>query len=76
MRKRVFQATGILILVCLIITGCSGLHERTTVKDHGNQTRNVIMIVGDGMGPEQVGLLLSYARQAPNTVIKEQKNGL
>ena len=61
------------MLVCLIITGCSGLHERATVKDHGNQTRNVILIVGDGMGPEQLGLLLSYARQAPDTVIGERR---
>ncbi len=61
------------MLVCLIITGCSGLHERVTGKDLGHQTRNIILIVGDGMGPEQVGLLLSYARQAPDTVIKERR---
>ncbi len=29
------------------------------------------MIIGDGMGPEQVGLLLTYAKQAPNSVIVE-----
>jgi len=34
--------------------------------------RNVIMIIGDGMGPEQVGLLLTYARQAPHGVIKDK----
>ena len=61
------------MLVCLIITGCSGRYERAAVKDHASQTRNVILIVGDGMGPEQVGLLLSYARQAPDTVIKERR---
>jgi len=36
------------------------------------KAKNVIMIIGDGMGPQQVGLLLSYARQAPNSVIKDR----
>ncbi|MCP4024557.1 MAG: alkaline phosphatase, partial [Desulfobacteraceae bacterium] len=35
--------------------------------------KNVIMLIGDGMGPEQIGLLLSYARQAPNSVIVDRK---
>ncbi|MBU0972301.1 MAG: alkaline phosphatase [Proteobacteria bacterium] len=34
--------------------------------------RNVILIIGDGMGPEQVGFLLTYARQAPQSVIKDR----
>jgi alkaline phosphatase len=34
--------------------------------------KNVILIIGDGMGPEQVGLLLTYARQAKGSVLKEQ----
>lgn len=29
------------------------------------------MIIGDGMGPQQVGLLLAYAKQAPNSVITD-----
>jgi len=35
-------------------------------------TRNVILIIGDGMGPQQIGLLEAYARQAPNSVIKDR----
>ncbi|MBU4129202.1 MAG: alkaline phosphatase [Proteobacteria bacterium] len=34
--------------------------------------KNVILIIGDGMGPEQVGLLLTYARQAPHSVLKDR----
>ena len=34
--------------------------------------KNVIMIIGDGMGPEQVGLLLTYARQAPHSVLGDK----
>ncbi|MCP3940195.1 MAG: alkaline phosphatase [Desulfobacteraceae bacterium] len=33
------------------------------------------MIIGDGMGPEQLGLLLTYARQAPNSVLPDGKTG-
>ncbi|WP_283164830.1 alkaline phosphatase [Marinobacter sp. M3C] len=29
------------------------------------------MIIGDGMGPQQIGLLLAYAKQAPNSVITD-----
>jgi alkaline phosphatase len=35
--------------------------EKTPVK-------NVIVLIGDGMGPQQVGLLEEYARHAPNSV--------
>ncbi|MGJ0515932.1 MAG: alkaline phosphatase [Methylomicrobium sp.] len=41
-----------------------------------SQVKNVIMIIGDGMGPQQVGLLLSYARQAPHGVLKDRKTAL
>ncbi len=30
------------------------------------------MVIGDGMGPQQLGLLLTYARQAPHSVIKNR----
>jgi len=36
------------------------------------ETRNVILIIGDGMGPQQIGLLEAYARQAPDSVIKDR----
>jgi len=59
-------------LVCsLAISGCSQIQvaQESTVTA---KAKNVIMIIGDGMGPQQVGLLLSYARQAPNSVIKDR----
>ncbi|CCQ10356.1 Alkaline phosphatase [Pseudoalteromonas luteoviolacea B = ATCC 29581] len=39
----------------------------TTVK-------NVILMIGDGMGPQQVGLLEDYARRAPNSTYKAKGN--
>ena len=58
------------LLACsLVMSGCSQL--QTTQE--AAKAKNVIMIVGDGMGPQQVGLLLSYARQAPNSVLKDRE---
>ncbi len=34
--------------------------------------KNVIIMIGDGMGPQQVGLLNSYAKYAPNSIYKAQ----
>ena len=72
MRKKIVQLVVLSLVLVMVAAGCSSM------QGHGNapaagKTKNVIMIIGDGMGPEQVGLLLSYARQAPNTVIKERR---
>ncbi|MEO2045355.1 MAG: alkaline phosphatase [Pirellulales bacterium] len=34
--------------------------------------RNVILMIGDGMGPQQLGLLEMYAHRAPNSVVPER----
>ena len=34
------------------------------------EIKNVILMVGDGMGPQQVGLLEAYAKHAPNSIYK------
>ncbi|MEC4747098.1 hypothetical protein [Methylomicrobium sp. Wu6] len=58
-------------LAVLLLLGCSTLtpksHARTEIK-------NAIMIIGDGMGPQQVDLLLSYARQAPHGILREHRH--
>lgn len=53
-------------LISVTLLSCTALDN---VKPAETQVKNVIMIIGDGMGPQQVGLLLSYARQAPHSVI-------
>jgi alkaline phosphatase len=63
----VFGITGLLLL------GCSTLAEKSPTH---SEVKNVIMIIGDGMGPQQVGLLLSYARQAPHGVLKDRRTAL
>ncbi len=73
MRGRVYQIAGISLIIFMVASGCAGLQGPAAANDSKAQTKNVILIIGDGMGPEQVGLLLSYARQAPNSVIKDRR---
>ncbi len=73
MRKQACQFVLFSLMIFIITAGCAGLKGGVATTDDKVQTKNVIMIIGDGMGPEQVGLLLSYARQAPNTVIRERR---
>lgn len=32
------------------------------------KTKNIILLIGDGMGPQQIGLLEAYARRAPDSI--------
>ncbi len=72
MRKKMAQFVVLSFVLVMVTAGCSSLQSRGSAGDSG-RAKNVIMIIGDGMGPEQVGLLLSYARQAPHTVIRERR---
>jgi alkaline phosphatase len=68
MRKIIFIYVS---FVFLVAAGCS--QGQAQVKTPGAaKVKNVVMIIGDGMGPQQVGLLLAYAKQAPNSVIKNR----
>ena len=40
------------------------------------EIKNVILMIGDGMGPQQVGLLESYANLAPNSIYNGNKTAL
>lgn len=40
------------------------------------EIKNVILMIGDGMGPQQVGLLETYANQAPNSIYKGKHTAL
>lgn len=60
-------------LICLLI---SCVTPGELVGNTSTQLKNVIMIIGDGMGPQQVGLLLSYARQAPKGVLSERRTAI
>ncbi|USD31634.1 MULTISPECIES: alkaline phosphatase [Vibrio] len=40
------------------------------------EIKNVILMIGDGMGPQQVGLLETYANKAPNSIYQGQPTAL
>lgn len=61
---------------CLISVALLSCTASDGVKPEAVKSKNVIMIIGDGMGPQQVGLLLSYARQAPHSVLAERTTAL
>lgn len=63
-----FKNTAIAIATAALLTGCAGIKHHAGHHKH-KKVKNVIMVIGDGMGPQQVGLLLAYANQAPNSVI-------
>ncbi len=58
-------------LVILLGTGSVQLLAQMASTGNG-APKNLILIIGDGMGPQQIGLLEAYARQAPRSVIKER----
>ena len=41
-----------------------------------DKARNVILMIGDGMGPQQVSMLESYARLAPNSIYKDGRTAM
>ncbi|WP_263322354.1 alkaline phosphatase [Endozoicomonas sp. Mp262] len=64
-------AVALMASTALFLSGCSGLtqeSETPVVEKTPKKVKNVIMMIGDGMGPQQVGLLETYARRAPNSI--------
>jgi alkaline phosphatase len=53
---------------CLISVALLSCTTLDTTRPTEAKVKNVIMNIGEGMGPQQIGLLLSYARQAPHGV--------
>jgi alkaline phosphatase len=57
-------------LVALSLSAC--LVSTTSYAE----VKNIILMIGDGMGPQQVGLLEMYAREAPNSIYAGKTTGL
>ena len=58
-------------LLCLVASLCIGCATTATQRldtSPPTQIKNVILVIGDGMGPQQLGLLEEYARRAPNSI--------
>ena len=40
------------------------------------EVKNVILMIGDGMGPQQVGMLETYAQKAPHSIYQGKPTAL
>lgn len=56
-------------LIGIALSGCARFDKE---RPNESRIKNVILVIGDGMGPQQVGLLLAYAQQAPHGVIESK----
>jgi alkaline phosphatase len=59
----------LLLLTLFLITLYAGTATAGKVK-------NIILVIGDGMGPGQLGLLFTYGRQAPNSIYRNKINAI
>ena len=69
--KNRLNAIFAMVILLFFLNSC--VQKQVQVSKVAEKPKNVILLVGDGMGPEQLGLLLTYARQAPNSVFIDGK---
>jgi len=64
-----------LALAVVILSACDRMPAQDTSPDSAGDARikNVIILIGDGMGPQQMGLLVTYARHAPRSVYRSSR---
>ncbi len=62
------------LLAILTITGCRqhSKYAYHAIKEKPVKIKNIIIMIGDGMGPQAVGLLNSYAKYAPNSIYQSR----
>ncbi|MDR1683978.1 MAG: alkaline phosphatase, partial [Elusimicrobiota bacterium] len=62
------------LLLCVIMLCAAGYGAAQTPKV--SKAKNVIYYIGDGMGPQAMGLLMQYARLAPNSIYSDRTSSL
>lgn len=60
-------AWGLLLTSPLFAQSPTSAPTSKSSSDVAPEIRNVILMIGDGMGPQQLGLLFSYAHEAPSS---------
>ena len=75
-KRTLFRAS--IIASVIAVTGCSQLtgSQPQTIKTPQPEIKNVILMIGDGMGPQQVGLLEEFAHRAKNSPYQDGKTAL
>lgn len=56
------------IFLSILLVSCS--QPKTDAMAPAKPVRNIILIIGDGMGPSQLGLLETYAQRAPQSIYR------
>ena len=68
------------LATCSVLVGCGSDDNTVATPDERSletgKVKNVILMIGDGMGAQQVGLLEEYARRAPNSVLASTTTSL
>lgn len=77
MSKQSMKYAVHLFILLLILVSCASSETRSDGDDldeppSSTTVKNVILVIGDGMGPQQVGLLLEYARYQGSTTTFER----
>jgi alkaline phosphatase len=67
---RPFRRLSIVLFACIFLLGCDGSSPKgaTPPSTRPARIKNVVLMIGDGMGPQQLGLLVTYAHHAPHSV--------
>ena len=66
--------TLLLLAACSLLSACSD-HSANDQTEAGNgKVKNVILMIGDGMGVQQIGMLEEYAQRAPNSLYNAKGN--
>ncbi len=69
-----------LAISTVFLTACSSndivgqASNKPIAAQETTKVKNVILMIGDGMGASQIGLLEEYARRAPNSIYNNQGN--
>jgi alkaline phosphatase len=65
----------VFVLTVVLFSACERNPAEDTSPDSAGDARikNVIIMIGDGMGPQQVGLLVTYAHHAPHSVYRSSR---
>ena len=63
-----------LLLLVLLVVGAFPCYAGE--RPEAAQVKNLILLIGDGMGPQQMGLLTAYANQAPHSIYTDRETAL
>ena len=72
--NKIKTVTGALCAT-ILLSGCQVM-DRQLADAKKPEVKNIIMMIGDGMGPQQVGLLQEYATNAPSSIYGDELTGI